>query len=217
MTPQELDRAYTKTLSDMSSHPRGEVMNSLGIVALVLIKQRVQEKGEDAGGQKYAPYSTRPMLANRSGMNVSAYNKIAGSKDKRRDLKWVTLGGSSGFSAYLNVSAGGSGMTNEGKGARLFEIPGGYKQYRELHGRQTGFVDFSFSGRMWSNVALISLPADHNSGVAIIGAKNTETNDILEGNTKRRGDILDLSDKEIDELKEMYNLGMLKILKQNGL
>jgi hypothetical protein len=194
MTPQELDRAYTKTLSDMSSHPRGEVMNSLGIVALVLIKQRVQEKGEDAGGQKYAPYSTRPMLANRSGMNVSAYNKVAGSKDKRKELKWVTI-----------------------DGHKLFEVPGGYKQYRELHGRQTGFVDFSFSGRMWSNVALISSPADHNSGVAIIGAKNTETNDILEGNTKRRGDILDLSDKEIDELKEMYNLGMLKILKQNGL
>ncbi len=194
MTPQELDRAYTKTLSDMSSHPRGEVMNSLGIVALVLIKQRVQEKGEDAGGQKYAPYSTRPMLANRSGMNVSAYNKVAGSKDKRKELKWVTI-----------------------DGHKLFEVPGGYKQYRELHGRQTGFVDFSFSGRMWSNVALISSPVDHNSGVAIIGAKNTETNDILEGNTKRRGDILDLSDKEIDELKEMYNLGMLKILKQNGL
>jgi len=194
MTPQELDRAYTKTLSDMSSHPRGEVMNSLGIVALVLIKQRVQEKGEDVGGQKYAPYSTKPMLANRAGMNVSAYNKIAGSKDKRKELKWVTI-----------------------DGHKLFEVPGGYKQYRELHGRQTGFVDFSFSGRMWSNVALISSPADHNSGVAIIGAKNTETNDILEGNTKRRGDILDLSDKEIDELKEMYNLGMLKILKQNGL
>ena len=194
MTPQKLDIAYTKTLSDMSSHPRGEVMNSLGIVALVLIKQRVQEKGEDAGGQKYAPYSTRPMLANRSGMNVSAYNKVAGSKDKRKELKWVTI-----------------------DGHKLFEVPGGYKQYRELHGRQTGFVDFSFSGRMWSNVALISSPADHNSGVAIIGAKNTETNDILEGNTKRRGDILDLSDKEIDELKEMYNLGMLKILKQNGL
>jgi hypothetical protein len=194
MTPQELDRAYTKTLSDMSSHPRGEVMNSLGIVALVLIKQRVQEKGEDVGGQKYAPYSTKPMLANRAGMNVSAYNKVAGSKDKRKELKWVTI-----------------------DGHKLFEVPGGYKQYRELHGRQTGFVDFSFSGRMWSNVALISSPADHNSGVAIIGAKNTETNDILEGNTKRRGDILDLSDKEIDELKEMYNLGMLKILKQNGL
>ena len=194
MTPEELDRAYTKTLSDMSSQPRGEVMKSLGVVALTLIKQRIQEKGEDAGGQKYKPYSTSPMLANRAGMNVSAYNQIAGSKQKRKDLKWVTI-----------------------DGHKLFEVPGGYKQFRELHGRQTGFVDFSFSGRMWANVALISSPADHNSGMAVIGAKNTETNDILEGNTKRRGDILDLSDKEIKELEERYNLGMLKILKQNGL
>lgn len=194
MTPEELDRAYTKTISDMSSQPRGEVMHSLGVVALSLIKQRVQESGTDAEGKKYSPYSTRPILANRAGMNVNAYNQIAGSKQKRKELKWVTI-----------------------DGHKLFEVPGGYKQYRELHGRQTGFVDFSFSGRMWANVALISSPADHNSGMAVIGAKNTETNDILEGNTKRRGDILDLSKEEINELKDKYNLGMLKILKQNGL
>jgi hypothetical protein len=194
VTPEELDKAYTKTINDLNSTPRGEVMNSLGIVALTLIKARVQETGTDAEGQKYAPYSTRPMLANRASMTVSAYNKIAGSKKKRKDLKWATI----------NTH-------------KLFEIPGGYKQYRELHGRQTGFVDFSFSGRMWANIALISKAQDHNNGEAIIGAKNTEINEILEGNTKRRGDILDLSDKEIEDLKQRYNLGTLKILKSNGL
>lgn len=194
MTPEELDRTYTKTINDLNSTPRGEVMNSLGIVALTLIKARVQETGTDAEGKKYKPYSTRPMLANRASMSVSAYNKIAGSKKKREELKWATI-----------------------NSHKLFEIPGGYKQYRELHGRQTGFVDFSFSGRMWANISLISNAQDHNNGEAKIGAKNTEINEILEGNTKRRGDILDLSDKEVTELKQMYNIGTLKILKSNGL
>lgn len=194
MTPEELDRTYTKTINDLNSTPRGEVMNSLGIVALTLIKARVQETGTDAEGKKYKPYSTRPMLANRASMSVGAYNKIAGSKKKREELKRATI-----------------------NSHKLFEIPGGYKQYRELHGRQTGFVDFSFSGRMWANISLISNAQDHNNGEAKIGAKNTEINEILEGNTKRRGDILDLSDKEVTELKQMYNIGTLKILKSNGL
>lgn len=194
MTPEELDKSYTRVISDMQGNPNGENMKSLGTTALILIRARIQEKGIDAEGLKYAPYSTNPMLANRGSMNVSAYNTIAGSKDKRRNLKWSTI-----------------------DGHKLFEIPGGYKQFRELHGRQTGFVDFSFSGRMWANISLISNAQDHISGTAIIGAKNTDTNDILEGNTKRRGDILDLSKSEIEELKEQYTLNTLRIFKENGL
>ena len=194
MTPEEYDRALTKTISDLSSQPRGEIMQSLGTVALTLIKQRVQETGTDADGKRYNPYSTRPMLANRGGMTVSAYNQIAGSKDKRKELKWVTL-----------------------DGHKLFEVPGGYKQYRELHGRQTGFVDFSFSGRMWSNITLISSPADHNSGIAIIGTKDPKINDIIEGNTKRRGDILDLSKKEISRRGGLDTMTTPKTNKQTKL
>ena len=67
------------------------------------------------------------------------------------------------------------------------------------------------------NITLISSPADHNSGIAIIGTKDPKINDIIEGNTKRRGDILDLSKKEISWLTEEFNIGTLKILKQNGL
>jgi hypothetical protein len=70
---------------------------------------------------------------------------------------------------------------------------------------------------MWANISLISNAQDHISGTAIIGAKNTDTNDILEGNTKRRGDILDLSKSEIEELKQEYTLDTLKIFKENGL
>ena len=150
------------------------------------------------------------MLAGRSSMTVSAYNNIAGSKEKRKALKWVTIGGSSGLS-YI-VSAGGSGMTNEGKGgAKLFELPGGYKQFRDIHGRQTGFVDFSFSNRMWANIKVVSTPSEHNSGIARIAATTPEDEKKLAGNTKRRGHILKLSKSEITYLSERLNMELTQV------
>ena len=194
MTPEELDRAQSRVINDMAGQVNGNIMGTIGLEALEMIKKRVIKTGTDAEGQKYKPYSTKKMLANRAGMNVSAYNKIASSKAKRKELKWVTI-----------------------DSHKLFEIPGGYKQFRELHGKQTAFVDFSFSNDMWNNITLISKASDHNNGTAIIGTKDKIQNAKLEGNTKRRGDILDLSNKEQDELKEDFNLGVLRIFKNNGL
>jgi hypothetical protein len=194
MTPDELVKSYGNVIRDMQSTPRGDIMMKTGVSALVAIKKRVINTGVDAKGNKYKPYSTKPMLANCSSMTESACSKIASSKEKRKELQWVTL-----------------------KGHKLFEIDGGYKEYRELHGRQTDHVDFSFTNSMWSDVNVISNSGDHNKGVVIIGAKEEKHKKKLEGNTKRRGDILDLSKTEIDELMRLYNIGTLQIFKNNGL
>ena len=217
MTPQELIDRLDNVVTDLESGEMGKLMAYVAQDAIAMIRGRIIERGEDAEGKKYEPYSTKPMLAGRSSMTVSAYNNIAGSKEKRKALKWVTIGGSSGFSAYLNVSAGGSGMTNEGKGARLFELPGGYKQFRDLHGRQTGFVDFSFSNRMWANIKVVSTPTEHNSGVARIAATTPEDQAKLAGNTKRRGHILKLSKSEITYLSERINMELTQVFHKNGL
>lgn len=194
MTFAEYDKRINGVIRDLQSGKHGEVMLRLGINALTKIKQRVQETGTNADGGKYKPYSRKPMLANCSTMTLSACNSIAGSKDKRRGMEWRTV-----------------------KGHKLFILPGGYKQYRELHGRQTAFVDFMFSGRMWSNISVISNQSEHQKGIAVIGAKADEEKKVLAGNTKRRGDILDLSQKEIDELKSAYYIDTLQIFKNNGL
>ena len=75
-----------KTVSDWSS-----VMLEVASTANTMIKTRVIKKGQNAEGEQYDPYSTKPMLASRGGMTQAAYNKIAGSKAKRKELKWVTL------------------------------------------------------------------------------------------------------------------------------
>lgn len=216
MTFDELDKKF----DNLAAFPDavGELMIDIGSIAIMRIKRRVIETGTNAEGSKYDPYSTKPMLVNCSRMTTGACKMIAGSKEKRKNLKWVTIGGSSGFSSFLSVSAGTStGMAKEGRGVKLFELPQGYKQFREIHGRQTGFVDFSFTNEMWSNIKIVSDNSEHNKGVVRIAATTDKDKKKLEGNTKRRGDILKLSKSEIDSLASRYNVKLEQIVMKNGL
>jgi hypothetical protein len=172
----------------------GNVMVKMASEALALNKQRVQETGKNAKGESFDKYSTKPMLSGSKNMTKSAFNSIAGSKKKRAELDWRTVNGHS-----------------------LFVIPGGYKQFRELHGRQTGFVDFTLSGRMWNNIKLVSDRAELNSGVAVIKATEELSKKKLEGNTKRRGEILGLSKSEEERLSDIYEVWVESGLRKNKL
>jgi hypothetical protein len=70
---------------------------------------------------------------------------------------------------------------------------------------------------MWNDINIVSKATDHQTGTVILGAKQDIEKKKLAGNTKRRGDILDLNEKEIDELKKTYGLSVLQIFKENGL
>jgi len=161
----------------------GNIMVKMASEALALNKQRVQQSGKNPKGESYDKYSTKPMLSGSKNMTTGAFNSIAGSKKKRAELDWKTV-----------------------KGHPLFVIPGGYKQFRELHGRQTGFVDFTLSGRMWNNIKLVSDRAELNSGVAVIKATEDLQKKKLSGNTERRGEILGLSKAEVQRLIELYEV-----------
>lgn len=197
MTFEELDKKFDSFVSD-SVNQLGATMVILGGEALMAIRKRVQETGTNAEGSKYAPYSTEPMLANCSRMTGSACSAIASSKEKRKELKWVTL-------------------KRGEKNIKLFELPQGYKQYRELHGRQTAFVDFAFTNNMWNNIKIVSNNSEHDKGVVRIAATTDEDKKKLEGNTKRRGDILKLSKSEIDSINRRFNMQIEQIIKRNGL
>jgi hypothetical protein len=171
-----------------------EVMVGLGAEALRLIKERVIETGVNAKGQKFKPYSTKPMLVGCKSLKVKSCTKILGSKEKRKQLEWRTV-----------------------NGHRLAILPGGYKQWREIYGAQTDHVDFSVTNEMWNDINIISKSSDHQKGTVIIGAKQESEKKKLSGNTKRRGDILDLNPNEIEDLYKTYNLSMLQIFRNNGL
>ena len=197
MTLMEFNKKLGDTVNSVESS-LGDTMVKLGSSALTLIRQRVQETGTNAEGNKYAPYSKKPMLANCTSMTTSACSRVAGSKQKRKELKWVTL-------------------KRGGKNIRLFEIKGGYNEFRQLHGRQTDHTDFTFYGKMWGSMQIISTPAEHYSGLVTIGPSTDEEMKKLQGNVNRRGQILDLSNAEITQLTEIFKLSTLKIIRGKGL
>jgi len=195
MTFPELDKKLDKTIKQVENNYNGSMMVIIGSEALTAIKKRVIETGINAEGKKFAPYSTKDTLIGcKSFLQKSACQTLLGSKNKRKELKWRTV-----------------------NGHKLAILPGGYKKIRELQGRQTDHVDFTVTRSMWNNINVISKQTDHQKGIAIIGAQQDIEKKKLAGNTKRRGDILDLSKTEQDKLMQRYNLQVLQIFKENGL
>lgn len=198
----------------------GTTMVKIGSNALARIKQRVQEEGKDASGQGFPPYSTKPMLVGAKTFKVKSADKFFG-KQKNKDLKWVTLGGrDQGFSSYLDVSAGGQGPSASGSYVRLAVLPGGYRELREMELKAGAGdkVDFSYTNAMWGDISIISGTGEHDGGTVVIGAKRQEEKDKLTFNTERNlskggNEILDLSESEINELKEMFLQPILNVFK----
>lgn len=195
MTPDEAISRLKAIINDLEGGGLAPVLLAAAVEATSMIRNRITETGRDAEGYLFDPYSTTPMLANCSSMSLDACKKVAGSKKKRSGLTWVTL----------------ERKNANGKRIRVFELAGGYKEFRELHGKQTGFVDFSFSGDMWKNIKVISGEAEHRAGIATISADNPEDLAKLKGNSDRlvytfyRKPLLSLSAGEINELSRMVN------------
>jgi hypothetical protein len=181
-------------ISDLKGGEHGRLMVMLGHNALAKVRQRIQQKGKDSEGKDWMPYSKKSMLSGSKNMTTEAFNKIGGSKKRRRELKWVTV-------------------ENRGKKVRLFRLEEGYKQFRELHGAQTNYVDFTFSGRMWLNTSVTS----ESNNVVVVKPQNDTELKKMEGNVKLRGKILALTKEERDEVLSLYDQGILNIYRKNGI
>lgn len=195
MTFGEYNINLSGVVNDLQTGKHGEIMVRMAMTALTMIKKRVQETGVNADGQKYEGYSTKPMfITEKSFVQKDKFKNLVNTKEKRKQLEWRTI-----------------------NGHKLPILKGGYKELRELQTRQTNHVDFSVTNNMWNDINLISSNSEHQQGVAVIGAKQELEKKKLAGNTKRKGDILDLSQSEMDELVKYYNLDVLQIFRNNEL
>lgn len=194
MDLDDYSRRLENVIEDLKGGAHGDLMVHLANNAISLIKDRIVEQGRDGDNKQMTAYSTNPMAVSKSGMTLSAYNRVAGSKEKRKALSWVVV-----------------------EGKTMFILPQGYKQFRELHGRQTGHVDFTFTGRMWSNVQLRRDKSNLFGGEAVIGAETQEDRAKLESLEKKRGKVLALTKEEVHQIGEVYDKGILQIFRNNGL
>lgn len=146
---------YSKRLNgvikDLHTGAHGQVMVQVASNAIVLIKQRVQEKGLNPDGAKYPEYSK------------------------------------------------------------------GYLKYKKKEGKYRGFVDFSFTARMWDNIKLVSPKEELNEGIAVIKGTTSFEQNKLNWNTEKKGEILALSEKEKEKLVRLYEQGILNMFRKNQL
>lgn len=92
-----------------------------------------------------------------------------------------------------------------------------YEAYKRRQGKYRGFTDFSFTTRMWTNIALVSSQGELFEGTARITARGQENYNKLESNTKNFGSILELSNEETETVRQVYMNGIMNIWRNNGL
>ena len=200
MTFEELDKRFDRVISYANTHNDGKIITEVAVNALTLLRERVIKTGVNAKGDKFAPYSTKPMFFScKTFIKKSACEALLSTKDKRKKLDWRTVGVGTEQMRPLPM------------------LKGGYKEWRELNTRPTSWVDFSVTNRMWNNIQVRSKTDHHMMGIAVIGAVEETEKKKLAGNTKRRGDILDLSMAEQATLLRIFGLEELKIFKESGL
>lgn len=91
------------------------------------------------------------------------------------------------------------GVAREGKARRLARATGPATPDTPI-GRYRGFVDFTLSGRMLTNIGLVE--KDQGSKiVVVVSGRSEETRKKMEGNDTHRRGWFSLSDKEVETLK----------------
>jgi len=187
----EYNRRWEKSIRDIDDG-LGNLMVGIGSEALTLVRGRVQEIGINAKGLPFTKYSTDPMKAWCGTMTTDACSAAQG-KYKRKRPKGST------------------------KPLHSFTLKRGYEEFRELANRRIDITNFSFFNDMWNDIAVISDSSLHDKGFVRIAAKTELQGKILQGNTNRRGPILELSDSEIDTISEDFGTNILTMLRNNGL
>ena len=147
--------------------------------AVAFIDTRIRQRGEKAEGGQFKPYSSKPSLIGAKSFTSKVHADKVFGKTKNRSLEWVTY-----------------------RGHKLAVMPGGYKQIREVEGRQTGHKDFERTSELWKSIHVMGTselsPGRYQTKV---GTENPRSVSIMEGILDREGsEFLGVSESEKEKL-----------------
>jgi hypothetical protein len=167
-----------------------------------MVENRVEQTQTNARGGKFSKYSTRPMLTSgNTKKSANVWRKMAGSKEKRKELNWVTL-------------------KKKGKNIHLFELPGGYAELRRLENFTNVNKSFEFTGAMWDQWGpLMSQCKVYPDGFLVrMGGMTEYSQELINKHSQDEGiDIIDMSNEEIKTLCQNVDIWILQELKKYGL
>lgn len=159
------------------------------------IEHRVTTTGVAADGRKFSPYSTKPFWTTGRMGKSDRLRKWAFSNE---NVKWMTV-------KYGD------------KNIHLFQVPGGYKQARQIEGLETSFKNFEFSGQMWRMFGVKRSATSKNNVRVWIGGRTRRSQRLINENSKRENKpIIDMSKKEIDIMEKVVDKEIQRLLQKHG-
>ena len=158
------------------------LLTRVGLKGVAIIRKRTEGGQFLPGSSPNAEnYSTTPMPLPYGALR----NKLSGRKAKE-----------AGFKVFTSKS-----------GRVWIVLPGGYKQYRQLYGKQTDRVTLSWSGRMLRNLKLLSTSQSGQSAESVVGFDDADSariagyhNELGAGKSRKKHVFIGFNDSEISDL-----------------
>jgi hypothetical protein len=179
---------YTKKLSELTQEAVNEVRDGIyvqnGNLLLATIKNRIQREGKDSSGAKMEGYSTKSAYYTRSQFVKKGSFKARGKTGKK-----VFANGDNHKSMFLQ---------------------NGFKEFREIQGRQTQLRDLTLSGDL-----MLSYVLGTDTNAILLGFNQTFQSKKRKGNEKRNGGaIFSAMDSEMKAFNEGIIIAEKEIIKK---
>lgn len=104
--------------------------------------------------------------------------------------------------ALIRLRVQNSGIDADGQSFGFYSAQ--YEKERERRNLRTDFIDLTATGGMWRELE-VTIDADEEEiSIALVQGRTTRAIDLLEYNSDRYGDLLQLSDDEEDKVTKAY-------------
>lgn len=156
-----------------------DMMQRIGQNAVLLIKNRIQEKGEDADNKRLPPYSTTevpPFFYWNKATNEGGRNIVRQRQKQKRGL------------SYRDFKAANNG-------AASVEV-----------------TNLTFTGEMFRGLKIVEQGDKGGEYLVRVGGSTTSSDDRIDWNSERYGDILRLSKEEEEVLAHVFDEELQRII-----
>lgn len=153
LTPEQFQQKITDKIRSLKV--ADVVVFPVATVMLDKMRQRLFQQGVSGDGNKTGNYSTTPMYASKSAF-------IGGGFSPR---------GKNAKKTATGKLAKGSKNKSDGTGRKSMYLSGGYKELRQVQGKETSFVNLQYSGLLFTDFT--KLAVDGDTVVSKVGTKES--------------------------------------------
>lgn len=90
-----------------------------------------------------------------------------------------------------------------------------YSDFRQLDGKQSAYVDLTFTGQMWRQTGLVQKQITNKKSVIVIGQTTERSEKVADYNTIRYGNFLELSESEVEIITQDFAAEVEDIINRN--